>query len=140
MPKAMGAWAKTDRVDAILLARLVAQEHQGLRPYTPPTATQRQLDRLIRRRAKLVRIKGMLKLTMSNLNGLAPDVKAAGSRSDGDSVGAGNGATTYYRANTTTYPDLFNVSRRANRRCAPDTNRSEGCWVLAAVFEIYGSC
>lgn len=74
--KAMGARAKTDRVDAILLARLVAQEHRGLRPYTPPTATQRQLDRLIRRRAKIVRIKGMLKLTMSNLTGLAPDVKA----------------------------------------------------------------
>ena len=71
----MGARAKTDRVDATLLARLVAQEHRGLRPYTPPTATQRQLDRLIRRRAKLVRIKGMLKLTMSTLSGFAPDVK-----------------------------------------------------------------
>jgi transposase len=74
--KAMGARAKTDRVDAILLARLVAQEHRGLRPYTPPTATQRQLDRLIRRRAKIVRIKGMLKLTMSTLSGFTPDVKA----------------------------------------------------------------
>lgn len=74
--KAMGARAKTDRVDATLLARLVAQEHQCLRPYTPPTATQRQLDRLIRRRAKLVRIKGMLKLTMNNLSGFASDVKA----------------------------------------------------------------
>ncbi len=73
--KAMGARAKTDRVDAILLARLVAQEHRGLRPYTPPTATQRQLDRLIRRRAKIVRIKGMLKLTMSALRGFTPDVK-----------------------------------------------------------------
>ncbi len=74
--KAMGARAKTDRVDAILLARLVAQEHRGLRPYTPPPATQRQLDRLIRRRAKIVRIKGMLKLTMSTLSGFTPDVKA----------------------------------------------------------------
>lgn len=74
--KAMGARAKTDRVDATLLARLVAQEYQCLRPYTPPTATQRQLDRLIRRRAKLVRIKGMLKLTMNNLSGFASDVKA----------------------------------------------------------------
>ena len=74
--KAMGTRAKTDRVDAILLARLVAQEHRGLRPYTPPTATQRQLDRLIRRRAKIVRIKGMLKLTMSTLSGFTPDVQA----------------------------------------------------------------
>lgn len=74
--KAMGARAKTDRVDATLLARLVAREHQALRAYTPPTATQRQLDRLIRRRAKIVQIKGMLKLTMSHLNGFTPDVKA----------------------------------------------------------------
>ncbi|MDH5427351.1 MAG: IS110 family transposase [Nitrospirota bacterium] len=74
--KAMGTRAKTDRVDAILLARLVAQEHRGLPPYTPPTATQRQLDRLIRRRAKIVRIKGMLKLTMSTLSGFTPDVQA----------------------------------------------------------------
>ena len=74
--KAMGARAKTDRGDATLLARLVAQEHPCLRPDIPPTATQRQLDRLIRRRAKLVRIKGMLKLTMNNLSGFASDVKA----------------------------------------------------------------
>lgn len=74
--KAMGARAKTDRVDATLLARLVAQEHRALRSYTPPTPPQRQLDRLLRRRAKLVRIKGMLKLTMSHLAGFAPDVKA----------------------------------------------------------------
>lgn len=74
--KAMGARAKTDRVDATLLARLVAQEHRTLRCYTPPTATQRQLDRLIRRRAKIVRMKSMLKLTMRNLGGFAPEVKA----------------------------------------------------------------
>ena len=74
--KAMGTRAKTDRVDATVLARLVAQEHRTLRSYTPPTATQRQLDRLIRRRAKLVRIKGMFKLTMNHLRGFAPDVKA----------------------------------------------------------------
>lgn len=67
--RAMGNRAKTDRVDAELIARLIAQEHAHLRPYTPPTANQRRLDRLIRRRAKIVRIKSTLKLTMSNLNG-----------------------------------------------------------------------
>ena len=65
--KAMGNRAKTDRVDAELIARLIAQEHTRLRLYTPPTASQRKLDRLIRRRAKIVRIKSTLKLTMSNL-------------------------------------------------------------------------
>lgn len=78
--KAMGNRAKTDRVDAELIARLIAQEHRRLRPYTPPTATQRQLDRLIRRRATIVRLKGTLKLTMHNLGGFAAELKAVVSK------------------------------------------------------------
>lgn len=74
--RAMGSRAKTDRVDAELIARFIAQEHSHLRPYTPPTASQRKLDRLIRRRAKIVRIKSSLKLTMSNLSGFTTDLKA----------------------------------------------------------------
>lgn len=75
--RAMGNRAKTDRVDAELIARLIAQEHSRLRPYTPPTANQRKLDRLIRRRAKIVRIRSALKLTMSNLSGFTTELKAA---------------------------------------------------------------
>lgn len=75
--RAMGNRAKTDRVDAELIARLVAQEHMRLRPYTPPTANQRKLDRLIRRRAKIVRMRSMLKLTMNNLSGFTTELKAA---------------------------------------------------------------
>ena len=74
--KAMGQRAKTDRVDAELIARLVAQEHTHLRAYTPPTANQRKLDRLIRRRATLVRVQGTLKLSMRQLNGFAAELKA----------------------------------------------------------------
>lgn len=74
--KAMGHRAKTDRVDAVLIARLIAHEHPRLRAYTPPTATQRKLDRLIRRRATIVRLKGTLKMTMRNLGGFAADLKA----------------------------------------------------------------
>lgn len=74
--KAMGTRAKTDRVDAELIARLIAQEHTRLRAYTPPTANQRQLDRLIRRRAKIVSLKGTLKLTMRHLGGFAAELKA----------------------------------------------------------------
>jgi transposase len=80
--RAMGNRAKTDRVDAELIARLVAQEHAHLRPYTPPTANQRKLDRLIRRRAKIVRIKSSLKLTMGNLSGFATELKAVLRRLD----------------------------------------------------------
>jgi len=74
--KAMGNRAKTDRVDAELIARLIAQEHAHLRPYTPPTADQRRLDRLLKRRAKLTSIKGALKLTMRNLDGFAAELGA----------------------------------------------------------------
>jgi len=74
--KAMGTRAKTDRVDAELIARLIAQEHTRLRAYTPPTANQRKLDRLIRRRAKIVGLKGTLKLTMRHLGGFAAELKA----------------------------------------------------------------
>ena len=74
--KAMGNRAKTDRVDAELIARLIAQEHTRLRAYIPPTANQRKLDHLIRRRAKIVRIKSTLKLTMLNLGGFAAELKA----------------------------------------------------------------
>ena len=80
--KAMGNRAKTDRVDAELIARLIDQEHTRLRPYTPPTANQRKLDRLIRRRAKIVRIKSSLKLTMLNLSGFATELKAVLCRLD----------------------------------------------------------
>lgn len=73
--RAMGNRAKTDRVDAELIARFIAQEHTRLRPYTPPTADQRKLDRMIRRRAKIVRIKSSLKLTMNNLSGFATELK-----------------------------------------------------------------
>jgi transposase len=74
--KAMGHRAKTDRVDAALIARLIAQEHPRLRVYTPPTANPRKLDRLIRRRDTIVRLKGTLKMTMHNLGGFAADLKA----------------------------------------------------------------
>ena len=80
--RAMGSRAKTDRVDAELIARLIAQEHTRLRPYTPPTADQRKLDRMIRRRANIVRIKSSLTLTMSNLSGFTAELKAVSNKLD----------------------------------------------------------
>lgn len=74
--KAMGSRSKTDRVDAELIARLIAQEHARLRPYTPPTADQRRLERLLKRRAKLTGIKGALRMTMLNLDGFAAELEA----------------------------------------------------------------
>ena len=63
-------------MDATVIARFIAQEHPRLRAYAPPTTNQRKLDRLIRRRATLVRIKSTLKLTMRHVGGLAADLAA----------------------------------------------------------------
>jgi len=74
--KAMGTRAKTDRVDAVLIARLVAHEHQQLHPYVPPTTQQRQVSRLLKRRAKLTALKGALKQTLQGLPGFSTERKA----------------------------------------------------------------
>lgn len=44
---------KTDRIDACVIARFLAREHDGLRRYVPPTPEQRRIDSLLRRRHKL---------------------------------------------------------------------------------------
>jgi transposase len=50
----LGRRAKTDRLDAVLIARYVQREHAQLHPYRLPNELQAQLDELIRRRHKLV--------------------------------------------------------------------------------------
>ncbi len=47
--------AKTDALDAKLLARYLKTEHEELHPWTPPSPLYRQLLSLFRRRAALVR-------------------------------------------------------------------------------------
>jgi transposase len=74
--QAVGLRAKTDRVDALLIARLIAHEYTRLHPYRPATCAQRQLGRLLRRRAQLVKLKGALKQSMKGMTGLARDANA----------------------------------------------------------------
>jgi transposase len=52
--QALGRRAKTDRLDALLIARYLEREHKELHPYRLPSALQTQLDELIQRRHKLV--------------------------------------------------------------------------------------
>jgi transposase len=52
--QALGRRAKTDRLDALLIARYLQREHKELHAYQPPSALQTQLDELIQRRHKLV--------------------------------------------------------------------------------------
>lgn len=53
--RAVGIRGKTDRVDAQLIARYVANEHTRLIAWVAPSAEQRQIQRLLRRRAQLSR-------------------------------------------------------------------------------------
>lgn len=64
--KGVGLRAKTDRVDAVLIARFLANEGARLRPYQPATAAQRKVDQLLRRRAKLVSLKTAVQLACAD--------------------------------------------------------------------------
>jgi len=71
----IGRRGKTDRVDAAVIARYVAREHAELHAYVPPSKAQRALARLIKRRAKLVVIKGTLTQSLRGLPGVCQELK-----------------------------------------------------------------
>ena len=76
----VGRRGKTDRIDAELMARHVAHEHTELHAYRPPSKEQRALMRLIKRRAKLVTIKGALNQSLRGLPGLRQELKQVNAR------------------------------------------------------------
>ena len=80
--KSVGLRGKTDRVDAQLLARFVAKEHAQLHPWLAPTREQRQLDRLLKRRATLTRTKAALSQSLKGLAGCQAHLKALLQRLD----------------------------------------------------------
>ena len=74
--QALGRRAKTDRVDAVLIARLVAQEHGHLHPYRPPSRETRLIETLLKRRARLTVLKGAVTMTLMDCPGLAAERRA----------------------------------------------------------------
>jgi transposase len=74
---ALGARAKTDRVDAQLIARFIAHEHERLHHWQPPTPVQRHIDTLLKRRAALVRSQGAIRQTMEHVAGLKAKTRTA---------------------------------------------------------------
>jgi len=78
--KAVGLRGKTDRVDAELIARMVAHEHAKLHTWTPPTPQQREIDRLIKRRATLISLREAVEMSLHELDGFAADLKALRTR------------------------------------------------------------
>jgi transposase len=73
--QAIGRRGKTDRLDAEVIARYVAHEHPELHAYLPPSKEQRALARLIKRRAKLVAIKGALHQSLRGLPGVRQELQ-----------------------------------------------------------------
>ncbi len=61
----LGVRAKTDANDATLLARFLNRERSSLKAWIPPPPGHRQIQMLLRRRAKLVEIRGMLRMSLS---------------------------------------------------------------------------
>lgn len=74
---ALGTRAKTDQVDARLLARFIAHEHERLHHWRPLTPTQRHIDTLLKRRAALVRSHGAIRQTMEYVAGLKSETRTA---------------------------------------------------------------
>jgi transposase len=72
--KGVGMRAKTDRVDAALIARFLANEGARLRPYEPATAEQRKVDQLLRKRAKIVSFRAALQLTCADTPSIRKEV------------------------------------------------------------------
>ena len=80
--KGVGLRGKTDRVDADLIARMVSREHVRLNAWVPPTPEQRQIDRLLKRRAKVSGIRVALNQSIKGLTGFGADLKTLNERLD----------------------------------------------------------
>src|SRR5712691_2810713 len=78
--KAVGLRGKTDRVDAELIARMIAHEQTKLHAWIPPTPQQREIDRLIKRRATLISLREAVEMSLHELGGFADDLKALRTR------------------------------------------------------------
>jgi len=80
--KTVGLRGKTDRVDAELLARMIAHEHTKLHAWMPPTPEQCEIARLIKRRAKLSSLRQALGISLKGLDGFSTDLKSLRERFD----------------------------------------------------------
>lgn len=73
--KGLGRRGKTDRVDAEVIARYLAKEHEHLHVYHTPDPQQRELDQLLQRRARVVAVRGALKASVQDLPSVAPQLR-----------------------------------------------------------------
>lgn len=64
----LGRRAKTDRLDALLIARFLQCEYQHLHPHRLPSELQSQLDELIKRRHKVVVARQAMRQSLTSLD------------------------------------------------------------------------
>lgn len=74
--ESIGGRAKTDASDARLLRRYLEHEREYLRPWSPPPKAYAKIQRLLRRRAKLVQTKTQLRQCFSGLRELKSSTAA----------------------------------------------------------------
>ena len=75
--EAVGVRAKTDAKDASLIHRYLVSERAHLRALSAQSPQQRRLWRLLKRRAKLVKLRGQMDLSLRDLECQLPEVSEA---------------------------------------------------------------
>ena len=78
----VGRRGKTDRTDAEVIARYVEREHAELHAYLAPSKAQRTLQRLIARRATLVKTRGSIVQSLRGMSSLQRETSALIARLD----------------------------------------------------------
>lgn len=73
--KAMGARGKTDRVDAVLIARYAAEHHAKLHAWQPGDGAQKRVEELLGRRATLVSKRESMRQAFKGDRDLAGELK-----------------------------------------------------------------
>jgi transposase len=65
--QALGTRGKTDRLDAHVIARYIAEHHASLHPWCPPNPVQLHIDKLLAHRALLGKQEATLRLSLKDL-------------------------------------------------------------------------
>lgn len=74
--KALGTRGKTDRKDAHVIARYLAEHHRDLKPWTPTGASQERLQQLLRCRAGVASKRSALRQVLRDMASLELPVRA----------------------------------------------------------------
>lgn len=72
--KALGARAKSDAVDCVVIRRYVQEHHHSLHPWQPGTAVQQELHTLLTRRAQVAAHQAATRQTLKQVQGVSEDI------------------------------------------------------------------